>query len=97
MFADYIAKPLHITHRFAGEEPEDRVTNIYNSAMKNVLSQKGIEFVQIPRKKIQGQIISASKVRKYLSDGEYEKAYMLVPQTTKIYLMNQTGVETKIQ
>lgn len=97
VFADYIAKPLHITHRFAGEEPEDRVTNIYNSAMKNVLSQKGIEFVQIPRKKIQGQIISASKVRKYLSDGEYEKAYMLVPQTTKIYLMNQTGVETKIQ
>lgn len=97
VFADYIAKPLHITYRFAGEEPEDRVTNIYNSAMENVLPQRGIQFVQIPRKKIQGQIISASKVRKYLGDGEYEKAFMLVPQTTKVYLMNQTGVETKIQ
>ncbi len=93
IFADYIAKPLHITYRFAGQEPEDRVTNIYNEAMRKVLPQKEIFFIEFPRTEIEGEIISASRVRKALKDGELEKAWKLVPNTTRKYLEKQIGVE----
>ncbi len=93
VFADYIAKPLHITYRFAGQEPEDRVTNIYNEAMRNVLPQKGISFVEFPRIEIEDEVISASRVRKVLKDGEYDKAWQLVPETTRQYLEKQIELE----
>lgn len=89
VFADYIAGPLHITHRFAGEELEDRVTEIYNKAMAKILPPKGITFVEIPRIAVEGETVSASKVRKYLKDEEYNKAFDLLPDTTKQYLMKQ--------
>lgn len=89
IFADYIAGPLHITHRFVGNEPEDKVTRIYNEAMKRILPGKGINYVEIPRMETEGEIVSASKVRKYLKDEEYEKAFELLPETTKKYLMKQ--------
>lgn len=87
IFADYIAPPLHITYRFAGEEPTDRVTKIYNETMKKILFKKGISFIEIPRQKIQNEIISASQVRKYLKCSEYEMAAKLVPETTFTFLM----------
>ncbi len=89
VFADYIAKPLCITYRFAGEEPEDRVTAIYNETMSAVLPQKGITFVEIPRLKVDGAIVSASAVRTYLRHGEYSKAFKLLPETTRKYLKEQ--------
>lgn len=90
-FADYIAEPLHISYRFAGEEPIDPLTNIYNEAMQKILPDKGIRFIEIPRKAIDGQIVSASIVRKHLEKEEYEKAFALVPETTKRYLKKQCG------
>lgn len=89
VFADYIAEPLHITHRFAGEEPEDRVTSIYNTAMRKILPQKGITFVEIPRINAGSEIISASKVRKYLEEENYERAFAFLPETTKQYFAQQ--------
>ncbi len=87
IFADYIAEPLHITHRFAGEEPVDRVTRIYNEAMRKILQQKGISFVEIPRRKMQNEIISASRVREYLKRGEYDMAARLLPKTTFSFIV----------
>lgn len=89
IFADYIAKPLGITHRFAGEEPEDNVTRAYNNAMKKILPEKGITFVEIPRITIGDEIISASKIRKYLKEENYEKAFSMLPETTRQYLLQQ--------
>lgn len=91
IFADYIAKPLHITHRFVGEEPIDGVTQIYNEAMKRILPQKGIHVVELPRITIEDEIISASSVRKSLRDGEYDRAFAMLPDTTKFYLQKQLG------
>ena len=82
MFAEYIAKPLHITYRFAGEEPFDPMTSIYNQVMKKVLPQKGIQFIEIPRIKVDGDAVSASRVRRHLECREYEKAFKLLPETT---------------
>lgn len=89
VFAEHIAKALHITHRFVGEEPEDRVTDIYNKAMKAILPQKGIKYVEIPRLSAGDEVISASRIRKYLREEEYEKAFAMLPETTIHYILEQ--------
>jgi len=88
LFAEQIAPKLNITYRFVGEELEDRVTNIYNEAMKRILPKHGINIVEILRARINGKIISASLVRKRLDNRE--KILELVPQTTWeiIYMEN---------
>lgn len=82
VFADYIAPALHINFRFVGEEPYDRITKIYNETMRKILPPKGVEFIEIPRMAIQDEIVSASKVRKYLENNEFVKACNLLPETT---------------
>lgn len=89
IFAEYIAKMLHITHRFVGEEPEDSVTKVYNETMKRILPQKGIVYVEIPRIKSEKEIVSASRVRKYLKNAENDKAFSMLPETTIRYLKKQ--------
>lgn len=89
IFADYIAEPLYITHRFAGEEPEDRVTAIYNETMNRVLPQKGIAFVEIPRITEEDVFVSASRVRTYLKNDMCDKAFALLPESTIQYLKQQ--------
>lgn len=89
IFARYIAKPLHITHRFAGEETEDMTTAVYNKAMKEILPREEIAFVEIPRITAGNEIISASRVRKYLEEQKYDKAFALLPETAKKHFMEQ--------
>lgn len=83
IFARRIAKDLNIKKRYFGSEPIDKVTDKYNETMKKILSEYGIETEYIERKTIEGDIISASKVRegfetdfesikKYLSQDVYE-------------------------
>ena len=82
IFAKHIACKLNIRYRFVGEEPEDMVTNEYNSAMKRILPTYGIEVVEIPRKKNGKKIISASAVRQYLKADDKEKSEELIPEST---------------
>ena len=86
LFADYIARPLHISCRFVGTEPLDMGTNAYNDAMKRILPGRGIQLIEIPRKEYGGACISASKVRGYLEEGNENKAFEIVPDTTKLFL-----------
>ena len=60
--------------------------------MERVLNTYDINFVEIPRKQIDGKTISASMVRKYLLNGENEDAYMMCPKSTRDYLMSQVIV-----
>lgn len=92
VFADYIAKPLDISYRFAGEEPNDHLTNLYNKAMKKILTEKGIQFIEFSRSKVNSEVVSASSVRKYLEQKAYMKVFDLVPETTKVYLKQQCGL-----
>lgn len=82
IFAEQIAPKLSISRRFVGEEPEDRVTNSYNTAMKKILPAHGIDVVEIPRKEAGGKIISASLVRRCLETNDQETLAKLVPQST---------------
>ena len=88
VFAQYIAPALNIKVRFAGEEPLDPVTKQYNEGMKEILPLHGMEFCEIPRKEDSDGIgvISASRVRKLLKEGDIEGLSKLVPQTTLDYL-----------
>ena len=91
LFASAIAPVLHITRRFAGEEPLDPVTSIYNSVMARILPRCGIEFVTIPRLALSGAPISASCVRALMREGRYEEAKALVPEPTRRAISAQEG------
>ena len=82
-FAKNIAPRLGIKYRFVGEEPEDMVTHQYNLAMKKILPEYNIKFVEIPRKEIRGQYISASFVRKCLEENDSGQLKELLPDTTR--------------
>jgi [citrate (pro-3S)-lyase] ligase len=89
LFSTKIAPYLNITVRFAGEEPLDKFTRQYNKAMKIILPKYGIKFVEIERKNMDEEPISASKVRKKLKEGDYESIKRLVPEVTYDYLVKR--------
>lgn len=90
LFAQHIAPVLHITKRFAGQEPFDPVTAKYNDAMRRILPQYGIEFCEIPRSSQGNTVISASWVRQLLQEkGVCEEALALVPEVTQRYLKTE--------
>jgi [citrate (pro-3S)-lyase] ligase len=93
IFGQHIAPTLGITVRFAGEEPIDNVTRQYNEAMARILPKYGVKFEVIPRKKVKGGVISASRVRKLLEAKDWKSIAQLVPITTLDYLKEKYGGE----
>lgn len=87
-----IAQSLKISARFIGEEPFSKVTSIYNSIMKNELNKNGIDCIIIPRKSNSDGIISASKVRKLIHDGDIEKIKDYVPRSTYDYFISPESI-----
>ncbi len=88
IFKNHIAPILGITHRFLGSEPFCKVTNEYNKQIKKIF-YPNIEVVEIPRKAFEDESISASKVRKYLKEKNFEKIEKLVPKSTLKYLKSK--------
>ncbi len=72
IFCDIFAKEMNIELRFVGTEPSDPVTAKYNELMKLRLPPCGIEVVEIPRLQLDGEIVSATKVRECIKRGEEE-------------------------
>lgn len=91
VFAREIAPCLHITKRFVGEEPFDEVTRQYNATMKKILPEYGIELIEIPRKKTEREVISASLVRELMQQGNLERIRQIVPIFTFEYLKRLNG------
>lgn len=88
VFINYIAKSLHITHRFAGANAQGRVNKTYYETMKRKLPAGGISFVEIPRLTAGGEV-STKQILKNIEEQQYDKAFALVPESTKQYLLNQ--------
>ncbi len=88
IFARYIAKALNIQRRFVGEEPTDAVTFEYNKVMNDILQEYGMEKPYIIPRKLDenGKIISASNVRSWLVEGDFEKIKGAVPKATYEFL-----------
>ncbi len=93
LFANHIAPAVNIQKRFAGKEPFDPATEQYNQKMQEICAPLGIGIVEIERLTDGKEAISASRVRKYLANGETEKAYRLLPETTILYLKTAEGLK----
>jgi [citrate (pro-3S)-lyase] ligase len=93
IFGRYFCEALNITKRFIGEEPYCKVTNAYNDALKEILPTYGVEVVEVKRKALMGDIISASKVRKLIKEGKISEIEHIVPSSTWEFLNTKEGKE----
>jgi len=93
IFATHFARPMGITRRYVGTEPNCAVTATYNHQMKSFLPTMGIEVVEIPRYELGGQPVSASKVRALLKEGKLDEIKPLVPPATFAYLERMTRID----
>ena len=84
-----IAQALGINSRYVGEEPNSEVTGIYNQVMATKLPENRIECHIIPRKEVDGSVISASTVRNALKENQMELLKTLVPETTFEYFQSE--------
>lgn len=90
IFAEYIAKPMRITHYFVGKEAGDRITEIYHEVLRKILPRRGIVFVEIPKTTENGEIVRSSRIHRYLRNEKYDKAYAMIPERIKQYLVSQS-------
>ncbi len=88
VFAQYYGKKFGITCRFVGSEPYCPVTETYNQILAELLPKHGIALHQIPRKECNGVPISATIVRRLLSQKNPDAIRELVPETTYTYLQD---------
>ena len=93
IFGRYFCKALNITKRFIGEEPYCKVTNAYNDALKEILPTYGVEVVEVKRKALMGDTISASKVRKLIKEEQISDIEHIVPSSTWKFLNTLVGRE----
>lgn len=100
IFVRHIAPSLGVDVRFVGSEPTDALTAAYNRGMHSVLPSRGIEVCEIPRATdaqagcgdTQGSdVVSASRVRRFLNDGTVGNAFRLVPKSTIPYLLGHAA------
>jgi [citrate (pro-3S)-lyase] ligase len=91
IFAEYIAPALNITTRFVGEEPYCPITSVYNTTMKKLLPEYGIEVIEISRLKVGdcGNIVSASKVREMIRLEDFVNIKRFVPNSTYEFLSSK--------
>ncbi|WP_435791033.1 [citrate (pro-3S)-lyase] ligase [Clostridium sp.] len=93
IFGRYFCEALNITKRFIGEEPYCKVTNAYNDALKRILPTYSVEVVEVKRKALMGDIISASKVRELIKQDKISETYHIVPSSTWEFLNTKVGKE----
>ena len=87
LFARHIAPALGVITRCVGSEPIDALTARYNELMQEQLPQHGIAVQVLERLVLDGQPVSASRMRQALGEGSFTRAAALVPQTTEPYLI----------
>lgn len=92
IFARHIAPALGISRRYVGNEPYCPITRAYNQAMIDILPLHGIDVIEMPRVVESGEIISASRVRALIREGDWQTIKKLVPDTTYEYLISDEAV-----
>ena len=83
LFSRHIAPALGATVRFVGSEPTDALTCRYNELMRDTLPDVRV----MQRYEVDGEPVSASRVRKALVKNNLSAAASLVPPTTLPYLI----------
>lgn len=85
LFKERVAPILKITERYVGDEPYSRVTNIYNEIMQKVFGDD-LTLNILPRLALDGEIISATKVRLAIKEKDDSSLRRLLPETSYQYL-----------
>lgn len=83
LFRRHIAPALGTTVRFVGTEPTDQLTRRYNQLMHEVLA----DVRETARLEKKGNVVSASRVRKAMEQGDMSTIRQLVPPTTLPYII----------
>lgn len=91
LFKEKIVPVLNITRRYVGSEPLSPVTEVYNQAMAAVFQGSPVLKI-LPRKEINGGVISATKVRQAMKEENLELLQSLLPPTTFDYMKNQNKI-----
>ncbi len=87
-----IARHLHITDRFVGEEPLSPATALYNQAMSEELPKEGVRLHILPRKTDNGvDPISATRIRAMMKESRQEELRALVPDSTYQFIISEDG------
>lgn len=86
LFTRQFVPALHITRRFVGTEPYCLGTRAYNQQLSELLPKQGVEVVEIPRKTIEDQVISASLVRECIARKDLAGLRAMTPESTCAYL-----------
>jgi len=93
LFARHIAPALNISARFVGSEPTDALTNRYNELMKVLLPQNGIDVKETERLQKDGIVVSASALRKALSEGSFSRAAAMACRESLPYILSMLATE----
>ncbi len=99
IFCEYIAPVLGIKKRYVGTEKYCKTTAGYNDAMRSLLPEANIEFIEVDRKKeiINNgeEYISASKIRDAIRNDELEKHWHLLPEVTQDFFKSEKSKPIK--
>lgn len=88
IFGRYFVPPFNISIRFVGDEPIDKSTRLYNEVLAAVLPKHNCALHIIKRLNIEGtdNCVSASLVRKYAKEKNFEALAQLVSPLTLKFL-----------
>ena len=91
IFGKYFVPKFNIVKRYVGTEPHCEVTNMYNETIQEIMPKYNVQVELIERKEVNEDAISASRVRKLLSEIKFDKVKELVPKTTYDFLLSEEG------
>lgn len=91
LFGALFVPALGVERRFVGTEPLSPITGLYNSVLKETLPPLGCEVTEISRRRSGDEVISASRVRAMIADGEESGLAELLPPATLDYLNTPRG------
>ncbi len=91
IFSRLIAPELKIVKRYVGEEPFCPVTSLYNGIMAEILPERGIVLVVVPRKETADGAVSATKVRQALAEENWDILKEWVTPSTLRFLQSEQG------
>lgn len=97
VFKNQIAPGLNIKRRYIGKEPISRTTHFYNVSLAHELGPD-IEVIVIDRLEKDGQIVTATKVRQLIKDGNLKEINKFVPETTYEFIKkNMQELQSRIE
>ncbi|MBZ7986895.1 GNAT family N-acetyltransferase [Campylobacter canadensis] len=82
IFSSLIAPCLNIKSRFVGSEPNCKVTNAYNMALKECFKEDNLDLFELSRISINNKIISASLIRKYIAENNFNEIKKYLSDTS---------------